>query len=1193
MAWLQARWWADTSGGAASRAWLASVAKTSEALASASVPACFPLAVGDRVICRGHGGIFAFDLASGRLLWRTPTPLGLDGMLGDPTYNKAVQFKDWAAHQANARDLVLQNTTLGTLSSDGSRVYAVEDLVLPPPPEYLAPTPPGQPGHRIIRSFGPKELKDAVYHSRLRAIDLASGRLVWEAGGRGEKGLVDDAYFLGPPVPVAGLLYAVIEKKREVRLVCLHPNSGQALWSQLLAETRDQILLEPGRRGLAAQPALGDGILVCPTNTGALVAVDLLSRRLAWAYAYPRNTQNVNLGDQNPTPVAVPTGPSWQAAAPVVQAGKVIYTPPDSDVICCVNLRDGKEVWQAKRGDDLYLAGVQNGRVVLVGRSACRALNLATGAEAWQTPAGLPSGVGTFSGGSYFLPLRKGAVVALDVETGRLVASSQSSGGEVPGNLLFHQGEVLSQTATRITTYPQLTARLAQLDKHLGEHPADSAALMERASLRLNQGQADAALVDLRGILVRKPTGPLRTQVRGQIYEALATLRRAHEQPPALAPILKQINQEWQVLVEEEDADSAERFVAYFGDLAPIGPEARLRVAEWWLDGKAAGSGLEAELHLVRLRDQRGEPRLAVRATEALARLYARKGHIEDSLECYRALGRDHADVVVRDGRTGGDLAREIDADRRFLPYLDDTGYAWPGGRIRAQVMAGRAAKPSMFIPIEPEGGEAPAYFRRYQLGMDVNQSRFVLLDRATGVEVWSHRDPCCQAWKSMISQQPQDAQDFSLPCRVKGHLVVIGVGPVMFGFDLLNRRVLWQKDLVDVPSIAIAQQRPDLFNFEWVGPMSTGCVCLQCESGLYGIDPLLGTVLWTRADVYPNTQGFGDEEHVYLVEADPGKPAPQGAEPNQRGDRAIRLRDGAVVKVPSFLQAHTFKETNWVGMHPPLGRCLVDGIGNDLFLHDAHTGKRVWERKYSEGNRWEWAVSTISSLVAVLENGERIVILDAATGKPVMTAKVNPKDFENNSGITLLQDRLHYYIVVAPSAVPQNQNEQFEPNVTHGLETVPAGGKIYAFDRNTGKLKWDVATLTHPSLREPVKPGTKSPDRPIRNLNLVLERFEESPLLILTTARQRPNQQQPPAQPAPGGMRNVPPAAAENKTTAVTVAIDKVSGKLIHAMIHFDSTRPHFHAVQGDPRGGSIDFVSADRTIRFTHEEGAGGSGR
>src|SRR5438445_2519997 len=98
---------------------------------------------------------------------------------------------------------------------------------------------------------------------------------------------------------------------------------------------------------------------------------------------------------------------TWAATAPVVHAGNVIYTPPDSDLICCLNLRDGKELWQTKRTDDLYLACVHQERVVLVGRNACRALNLANGAELWQTATGLPSGVGALSGGTYYLPLRK------------------------------------------------------------------------------------------------------------------------------------------------------------------------------------------------------------------------------------------------------------------------------------------------------------------------------------------------------------------------------------------------------------------------------------------------------------------------------------------------------------------------------------------------------------------------------------------------------------------------------------------------------------------------------------------------------------------------------------------------------------------------------------------------------------------
>src|SRR5262249_59758563 len=116
-------------------------------------------------------------------------------------------------------------------------------------PELPAPAQP-------VRAMGP--LKDHFYHNKLRAIDLASGRIVWETGGRGGKSPVNDAYFFGPPLPSGGLLYAVFEKKGDVRLACLHPNTGQLLWTQLLASTRDEILVDPTRRGLAAPPALAD-----------------------------------------------------------------------------------------------------------------------------------------------------------------------------------------------------------------------------------------------------------------------------------------------------------------------------------------------------------------------------------------------------------------------------------------------------------------------------------------------------------------------------------------------------------------------------------------------------------------------------------------------------------------------------------------------------------------------------------------------------------------------------------------------------------------------------------------------------------------------------------------------------------------------------------------------------------------------
>src|SRR5262249_12555771 len=147
---------------------------------------------------------------------------------------------------------------------------------------------------------------------------------------------------------------------------------------------------------------------------------------------------------------------------------------------------------------------------------------------------------------------------------------------------------------------------------------------------------------------------------------------------------------------------------------------------------------------------------------------------------------------------------------------------------------------------------------------------------------------------------------------------------------------------------------------------------------------------------------------------------------------------------------------------------------------------------------------------------------------------------------VGLLHDHVNYYLVVTPQPAPENQNEQIEPNVMHGLLAVPAGGKIYAFDRTTGKLNWDAATLSHPDLRAPAKPGSQAPEPPIRNIQLLLERFDESPVIILTIARQRQNRVAYELKIVPP---NPPANANDNKVSAVTVAIDKVTGKMIHAM--------------------------------------------
>jgi hypothetical protein len=142
----------------------------------------------------------------------------------------------------------------------------------------------------------------------------------------------------------------------------------------------------------------------------------------------------------------------------MIADGKVIFTAPDEGSLHCLRLRDGALLWTAPRVEDVYVAGIFDGKVLLVGTSACRALNLADGKQAWRLATEVPSGRGVGGGGLYYLPLRRTragdppGIVAIDVGKGRVVQTFM--GKEVPGNLLFHGGYLIAQGATSITAYP-------------------------------------------------------------------------------------------------------------------------------------------------------------------------------------------------------------------------------------------------------------------------------------------------------------------------------------------------------------------------------------------------------------------------------------------------------------------------------------------------------------------------------------------------------------------------------------------------------------------------------------------------------------------------------------------------------------------------------------------------------------------
>ena len=118
---------------------------------------------------------------------------------------------------------IWEDAIYGTLSSDGNLVFVIEEL-------------PRAVGLQNIGTMigGRNNPSNQSNANALAAYDIQTGKLQWKVGGE-ESSEQNDTFFLGPPLPLRGQLYAMAESKGEIRLLALGVATGKLLWSQRLA----------------------------------------------------------------------------------------------------------------------------------------------------------------------------------------------------------------------------------------------------------------------------------------------------------------------------------------------------------------------------------------------------------------------------------------------------------------------------------------------------------------------------------------------------------------------------------------------------------------------------------------------------------------------------------------------------------------------------------------------------------------------------------------------------------------------------------------------------------------------------------------------------------------------------------------------------------------------------------------------
>ena len=1122
------------------------VAKVQQHYAANQIPALpslHPLAVNGVILMRTPRYLFAVDASTGKRIWLYDdlslqmTDGFSDGNDADILSNRSDVLSGW--HRR-----IWDDAPYGQMSSDGERVYLINKLGYPTNRRMLV----GRNGINFPNPFGLKSYNELI------ALELASqGKRQWMIGGESgddDTGL-SGAFFLGAPLPIDGHLYILAEISGEIRLLMLDAETGKLIWRQPLIHTEEStgtIVRNALRRVAGATPSFGDGILVCPTTAGAVVAVDVATRSLLWGFEYEtagdsRHTRAFRLA-RTPAGGGQP-GSRWSDATVTIANGKVLLTPVESNVMYCLRLFDGQLLWKQKRGQLLHLGCIHDDAVVMVGRHAVTALRLEDGKPAWTQelalPAGaMPSGRGFLSGQYFYLPTTAGELVKIDVADGSVAARQPTK--QVLGNLICYDDCVISQSVESLTSFYQVDALRKSVEASLAAGEENAVTLAHHAQLMLYDDQRPQALQSLRRAYqmeMQETSGtqpsdvtrallvdtllqglredfvanePLAAEVEQLIdqpaqrleYLQLMTVGlqkvgnfdKAFESCVKLIdtgsdPVMEEsaehlhvrrdrwiqvqlanihgesdrdqrnvmdqtIATRFDAAIESDRIDALRQFHQYFG-FHTIDRRARLELAKRLA---LTSRRLEVEIvlnHLVET--STGE--VAGAAAALLARLYHDLGLNEPAAEMYAILRERWGEVPVTADKTGRELWEEAVAESPAgsanLKLAD-----WPRGRVQVQGEVQRDARqfPVGFHnqPVTPFIAQGPS-LRDVKMSLQA-QHTLVGKDRLGKPRF---RIPLLGSGNGIGRRGNSPLTE----AHAYGHMIVVSHGDQLLAIDALPGptspadRVLWRKFLVPLAThnTAVKQTYRKVSSNIWgdkirtttartesgeisigqIGPLRPFGVCYQRGQSLICVDPLQeeGNPVWRRDNVPAGSDLFGDLELLVVVP------------PNATEAMVLRQADGSSVG-PRIVPP---SESRWT----TFGRNILTWKESSqrlaLTLYDPWYEEDVWSYPFPTGAK---GCLVGHDQVAVLSPDGRFVLIALGDGEVLIDQLLEPET--NLDAIHVLRFAGQVVLATTTNSTPSDRDAPVRVAAAPSPSYVPLiHGRVYAFDRETGKKMWPV----------------------------------------------------------------------------------------------------------------------------------------
>lgn len=1026
------------------------------------------------IICRSNDStVVGIDFQSGMLQWRRPTIAGVA-----PLKRGAWEGGD----QLLSRDLLNRiwgSTAFGRITCDAQRCYHVVQI---------------QDEVEPVRGALP------MTTTRLEGVSLArQGAILWSIGGSdSDEPQLSGAYFMGPPLPYAGQLYSIVEVNGEVELVVLDPESGKLQWRQQLASAVPiPIGLDLARQSLALTPSIADGVVVCPTGVGGVVAIDLLTRSLRWGAVYPARGTAAGFSSPLLPQEYEPLQSRWLDEGLIIDSGVVVVSPPESDLLLCFDLLSGERLLESRRGPACYVAGIDGDNLVTVGSDQVQIENFRSKEKkSVRFPGGLTLvGKGVWQAGQIMLPLTNQRIIQVDLRTQQIVG--EATVAQPLGNLFAHQGQLLSVGSNSITAYYTRSQLQSEVQRRLAENPGDTWGLNYKSQLLLSDGKTLEALQQL---LVAFQVNPQDDDTRFFLSDAMLTgLRENFAEFVTYSDQLDSVIQaspqrlEYlqlmaQGLIQRQD------YLGAFGKLWEVmkqqqsalltGAQSRsnrLQISEnHWADVEAWFAAEMGRCYKNCSNDQRAE----------MDRLIGQEVHriSQTVLPVRRQLMRflvqipaaDSANLELAQQLVGRHEQTQAEQIWQWLTVSDNSA-------SRSDAVAGlsQLAALDQRIRLAEGTSESSTQWPQGAVTGSLDQTVSAIYSNGRPIELASHRFGrpgfsvnVMQGGLSLADQNGRPLYNILYPsatsdlagsymnAQVRGGLILLETMSELVAFDFyrgadrqVGQAMLWRHSLnatapqepfqpaqmlvTEEPlGIQTHRRRADNRRYAEVGPLLANVKVLQSGSSIIGLDPYTGRQLWSRDGFSDQVRlaGSGSDDQLYIVD------------PSRGVTQRIDASDGQLVSESGYLvqemqqRAQTSGQSKWNPWFSS-GAWLVDYRGEDT---SSKIILRVWSPKHEQVI--EELPLPKSARVAHCDR-QAVVVLDP-TGQMVVVDLVNGQSHRHQvpvdkdlGSINVL--RFANYLVVVGSRTT------VQPRLPVGPTEVTANGYVYSIDLSNHQLAW------------------------------------------------------------------------------------------------------------------------------------------